>query len=70
MSDDEPDVMQQVWCCLTCSQTFRWGKVRYREGGLHCPYCGGRDMDRASDVFRRALAGAKAQVAAMKAKMQ
>lgn len=22
MSDDEPDVMQQQWCCLTCSRTF------------------------------------------------
>lgn len=39
MSDDEPDVMQQQWCCLTCSQTFRLGKVIMRAHGLHCPHC-------------------------------
>lgn len=37
--DNEPDPMQQPWCCLTCSQTFRWGKVRMRAHGLHCPHC-------------------------------
>lgn len=26
MTDTESDdVMQQTWCCFTCSSTFRWG---------------------------------------------
>lgn len=39
LEDAGEDVMQQRWCCLTCSETFRWGKIRMRDGGLHCPKC-------------------------------
>lgn len=38
MSDDR-DVMKQLWCCLTCSETFRFGQIRMRGGSLHCPLC-------------------------------
>ncbi len=44
MSEDEPDVMQQQWCCLTCSQAFRFGKIRMHDGGLHCPHCDSGNM--------------------------
>jgi hypothetical protein len=37
--DNEPDVMQQTWCCLTCNVTFRFGQIRMKAGGLHCPKC-------------------------------
>ena len=33
------DVMQQTWCCLACSSTFRFGQLRMRAHGLHCPRC-------------------------------
>lgn len=33
------DVMQQPWCCLTCSARFRFGKIRMAGGELHCPNC-------------------------------
>lgn len=36
---DEPDVMQQPWCCLECNATFRWGKIRMLRGALRCPKC-------------------------------
>ena len=40
MTDTESDdVMQQTWCCLACSTTFRWGEIRIRAGGLRCPRC-------------------------------
>lgn len=45
-ADPEPDVMDQTWCCLACSQTFRFGQLRMRERseahphGLACPKCG------------------------------
>lgn len=70
MAADNPDPMQQVWYCLTCCQTFRYGKIRYQDGGLHCPKCGGGNMDRAADMSRRAVAGAKAEIAARKARLQ
>lgn len=35
----DKDVMQQRWCCLTCSSTFRFGQIRMQAGGLHCPKC-------------------------------
>lgn len=44
MTDDEPDVMQQQRCCLSCSQTFRFGKIGMRGGGLHCPFCDSTDI--------------------------
>ncbi|CAA2104542.1 hypothetical protein ASF27_12220 [Methylobacterium sp. Leaf102] len=36
---ESDEVMQQTWCCLTCSAKFRWGEVRMAAGGLHCPRC-------------------------------
>jgi Zn finger protein HypA/HybF involved in hydrogenase expression len=36
---DDEDVMQQPWCCLSCSGQFRFGQIRMRAGGLHCPKC-------------------------------
>jgi DNA-directed RNA polymerase subunit RPC12/RpoP len=44
MSCDEPDVMAQLWYCLTCSETFRFGQIRMRNGGLHCPLCGSENL--------------------------
>lgn len=38
-NEPEDDVMQQTWCCLTCSATFRFGQIRMKGGALHCPKC-------------------------------
>ncbi len=40
------DVMQQEWCCLTCSSKFTFGKLRTKPGSphLHCPVCGSSDI--------------------------
>jgi hypothetical protein len=39
MSGEPNDVMQQTWCCLACNTTFRFGRIRMKGGGLHCPEC-------------------------------
>jgi Zn finger protein HypA/HybF involved in hydrogenase expression len=41
---DEADVLQERWCCLTCSSTFRCGQLIMRERGLHCPKCDSVDV--------------------------
>lgn len=33
------EVMQQQWCCLTCSARFRFGRIRMVQGQLQCPTC-------------------------------
>jgi hypothetical protein len=40
------DPLDQQWCCMTCSRTFRLGKMRMRSYceefpiGHACPHCG------------------------------
>ncbi len=36
---DETGVMDQPWCCATCSARFRWGKIIMAQGALLCPEC-------------------------------
>ena len=44
MAEPEDDVMQETWCCFTCSSTFRLGLIRMANGGLHCPRCDSLDL--------------------------
>ncbi len=52
MSDD---VMDQPWCCLTCSGRFRFGQLKTKGDGhsavgLYCPKCGGWNIQPADGL--------------------
>lgn len=37
------DVMEQAWCCLTCSARFRFGQIICSDV-LRCPHCKSDDL--------------------------
>lgn len=51
------DIMQQLWCCLTCSKTMEAGKLMSRGSApagrsLYCPHCGSFEVACADSAIR------------------
>lgn len=46
--NNQIDPLDQIWCCMTCNTTFRFGKLKTHDPsyethphGLACPNCSG-----------------------------